>query len=92
MFSLETFPRHIEALGADGDPIVHIAAGEQNAACCTASGRAFYWGSRMWNVPHELTVLGEEKIVRVACGRGFYMALNGTAGLPGAAGRREHVV
>lgn len=78
MFSLETFPRHIEALGADGDRVVHIAAGEQNAACCTQSGRAFYWGSRMWNVPHELTVLSEETIVRVACGRGFYMALNGT--------------
>ncbi|CAK4634491.1 unnamed protein product [Aphanomyces euteiches] len=48
--------------------VVKIAAGTEQAAALTESGKLFVWGSNMWVQPHEITPLKSKRLVDVACG------------------------
>ena len=75
--SMESFPVLVDAFA--GARVTQVAAGYDHAAAVTDNGRLYMWGSKLWIEPHEMTILKDENIVSVACGRRYTAALSGKA-------------
>lgn len=76
MYSMEQIPTPI-----DGDELINrtvtkIAAGHSHAACITSSGELFWWGKSLNLEPVRVAEVLHTKIIDVACGQDYTMALS----------------
>jgi hypothetical protein len=76
MYSMEQIPTPI-----DGDELINrfvtkIAAGHSHAACITSTGELFWWGKSLNLEPVRVAEVLHTKIVDVACGQDYTMALS----------------
>lgn len=76
MYSMEQIPTPI-----DGDELINrtvtkVAAGHSHAACITTSGELFWWGMALNLEPVRVAEVLHTKIIDVACGQDYTMALS----------------
>lgn len=76
MYSMEEVPRPIDADELMNRTVTKIAAGANHAACITSSGELFWWGISLHLEPVRVTEVLHTKIVDVACGNDYTMALS----------------
>ena len=77
MYAMESLPRPIEG-NLEGRKVTRIAAGHTHAAAVTDDGALFTWGMNMTHEPKQETSLLHTKIVDVACGQKYTLALDET--------------
>lgn len=75
MYAMESLPRPIEGF-LEGRSVVRVAAGHTHAAAVTADGALFTWGMNFTHEPKLETTLLHTRIVDVACGQNFTLALD----------------
>lgn len=75
MYAMESIPAPIESGQLEGLQVTKIAAGHSHAACIVDSGRLFFWGMTLHLEPELVTSLLHTKIVDVACGENYTIAL-----------------
>lgn len=75
MYAMESLPRPIEG-NLEGRTVTRIAAGHTHAACVTSDGALFTWGMNYTHEPKLETTLLHTKIVDVACGQNYSLALD----------------
>jgi len=75
MYAMESLPRPIEGL-LEGRTVVKIAAGHAHAAAVTNDGALFTWGMNYTHEPKLESSLLHAKIVDVACGKNYTLALD----------------
>ena len=75
MYAMESLPRPIEGL-LEGRSVVRVAAGHTHAAAVTADGALFTWGMNFTHEPKLETTLLHTRIVDVACGQNYTLALD----------------
>lgn len=71
MYSMEAFPRHLEAEEAfEGLKIAQVACGKGRSAVIAEDGSLFLWGSKMQHVPTKIpgALFNGYKVVSVVCG------------------------
>lgn len=74
MYAMESIPLPVEG-ELDGRRVVRIAAGNSHSAAVTDDGALFTWGMHCMNPKHETSLL-HTKIVDVACGQNYTLALD----------------
>ena len=72
---MESFPSPIEG-NLEGRQVTRIAAGHSHAAAITSNGELFTWGMQIDHEPKLETSLLHTKIVDVACGQNYTLALD----------------
>jgi len=75
MYAMESLPRPIEG-NLEGRKVKCIAAGHTHAAAVTSNGELFTWGMNIDHEPKLETSLLHTKIVEVACGQNYTLALD----------------
>lgn len=75
MYAMESLPRPIEG-NLEGRNVTRIAAGHTHAAAVTSDGALFTWGMNYTHEPKLETTLLHTKIVDVACGQNYTLALD----------------
>lgn len=75
MYAMESLPRPIEG-NLEGRTVTRIAAGHTHAAAVTSDGALFTWGMNYTHEPKLETTLLHTKIVDVACGQNYSLALD----------------
>lgn len=75
MYAMESLPRPIEGL-LEGRDVIRIAAGNTHAAAVTSNGELFTWGMNYTHEPKLETTVLHTKIVDVACGKNYTLALD----------------
>jgi len=75
MYAMESLPRPIEGQ-LEGRKVTRIAAGHTHAAAVTSDGALFTWGMNWVHEPKLETTLLHAKIVDVACGQNYTLALD----------------
>ena len=75
MYAMESLPRPIEGL-LEGRNVTRIAAGHTHAAAVTSDGALFTWGMNYTHEPKLETTLLHTRIVDVACGQNYTLALD----------------
>lgn len=75
MYAMESLPRPIEG-NLEGRQVMRIAAGNTHAAAVTSNGELFTWGMNTVHEPKLETSLLHTKIVDVACGQNYTLALD----------------
>lgn len=75
MYAMESIPRPIEG-DLEGRRVSRIAAGHTHAAAVTADGELFTWGMNYTHEPKLESSLLHTKIVDVACGQNYTLALD----------------
>lgn len=75
MYAMESLPRPIEGL-LEGRTVTRIAAGNTHAAAVTSDGALFTWGMNYTHEPKLETTLLHTRIVDVACGQNYTLALD----------------
>ncbi|CCI39952.1 unnamed protein product [Albugo candida] len=78
-YNMETIPVVVEALSNLN--VTQVSAGYDHAAAVTKDGKMFMWGAKLWLEPHEMTILQDEEIISVKCGRYYTAALSSTGKL-----------
>uniref|UniRef100_A0A7S1YR06 RCC1-like domain-containing protein n=2 Tax=Ditylum brightwellii TaxID=49249 RepID=A0A7S1YR06_9STRA len=74
IYAMEALPRVIEG-NLEGRRVVKISTGHSHAAAVTDRGELFVWGSSIHWEPELMTNLLHTKIVDVACGQNYTIAL-----------------
>ena len=72
---MESLPTPIEGL-LEGRKVTRIAAGHSHAAAVTSTGELFTWGMHMDHEPKLENSLLHTKIIDVACGQNYTLALD----------------
>ena len=75
MYAMESLPRPIEGQ-LEGRSVVRVAAGHTHAAAVTSDGALFTWGMNFTHEPKLETTLLHTRIVDVACGQNYTLALD----------------
>ena len=75
MYAMESLPCPIEG-DLEGRQVTRIAAGHTHAAAVTSNGELFTWGMNLTHQPKLETTLLHTRIVDVACGQNFTLALD----------------
>lgn len=75
MYAMESLPRPVEG-NLEGREVVRIAAGHAHAAAVTSGGELFTWGMHATHEPRLETSLLHARIVDVACGKNYTLALD----------------
>lgn len=75
IYAMESLPRPIEGQ-LEGRKVTRIAAGHTHAAAVTSDGALFTWGMNWVHEPKLETTLLHAKIVDVACGQNYTLALD----------------
>jgi len=76
MYAMEAMPVPLEADELVGRRVSKVAAGHSHAACVTEGGELLFWGSGIYLEPYRVTTLLHTKIVDVACGQDYTLALD----------------
>jgi alpha-tubulin suppressor-like RCC1 family protein len=76
MYSMEQIPTPIDADELINRTVTKIAAGSNHAACITTSGELFWWGMSLNLEPVRVAEVLHTKIIDVACGQDYTMALS----------------
>jgi alpha-tubulin suppressor-like RCC1 family protein len=76
MYSMEQIPTPIDADELINRTVTKIAAGSSHAACITTSGELFWWGMSLNLEPVRVAEVLHTKIIDVACGQDYTMALS----------------
>jgi alpha-tubulin suppressor-like RCC1 family protein len=74
-YSMESIPQPIEG-DLEGRKVSRIAAGHSHAAAVTVDGELFTWGMNSSHEPKLESSLLHTKIVDVACGKNYTLALD----------------
>lgn len=72
---MESLPRSVEG-NLEGRMVTRIAAGHAHAAAVTSEGELFTWGMNDTHEPRLETSLLHARIVDVACGKNYTLALD----------------
>jgi len=75
MYAMESLPRPIEG-NLEGRNVTRISAGHTHAAAVTSDGALFTWGMNYTHEPKLETSLLHTKIIDVACGKNYTLALD----------------
>ena len=75
VYAMESLPTPIEG-NLEGRKVTRIAAGHSHAAAVTSAGELFTWGMHVDHEPKLETSLLHTKIVDVACGQNYTLALD----------------
>ncbi|KAL3765189.1 hypothetical protein ACHAWU_010380 [Discostella pseudostelligera] len=75
MYAMESLPRPIEGV-LEGRSVTRIAAGHTHAAAVTSDGALFTWGMNYTHEPKLESTLLHTRIVDVACGQNYTLALD----------------
>lgn len=75
VYAMESLPTPIEGL-LEGRKVTRIAAGHSHAAAVTSTGELFTWGMHMDHEPKLENSLLHTKIIDVACGQNYTLALD----------------
>lgn len=75
MYAMESLPRPVEG-NLEGRTVTRIAAGHAHAAAVTSAGELFTWGMNYTHEPRLETSLLHTRIVDVACGKNYTLALD----------------
>jgi alpha-tubulin suppressor-like RCC1 family protein len=75
MYAMESLPRPIEG-NLEGRHVTRVAAGHTHAAAVTSNGELFTWGMNYVHEPRLETSLLHTKIIDVACGQNYTLALD----------------
>ena len=75
MYAMEIMPQPVEGM-MEGQQVVKISGGHSHAAAVTDKGELFWWGSALHLTPELAPNLAHTKIVDVACGKDFTIALD----------------
>jgi alpha-tubulin suppressor-like RCC1 family protein len=76
MYSMEQIPTPIDGDELINRTVTRIAAGSNHAACITTSGELFWWGMSLNLEPVRVAEVLHTKIIDVACGQDYTMALS----------------
>ncbi len=72
--AMEAVPTRVADLT---EPIIHVSCGQKHTVACTASGKVFQWGERLWLKPMAVKVHdSNRRIVQVAGGGQVTAALD----------------
>jgi alpha-tubulin suppressor-like RCC1 family protein len=74
-YSMESIPQPIEG-DLEGRKVSRVAAGHSHAAAVTVDGELFTWGMNSTHEPKLESSLLHTKIVDVACGKNYTLALD----------------
>lgn len=68
IYSLEEFPRLLDAESLQGKRIVSINAGKERSAAVSDAGELFIWGNKLHHEPLQVDFPGGCKVKHVFCG------------------------
>ena len=68
IYSMEDFPRLVDADSLQGKTVVSVAAGKGRSAAITKDGELFLWGNKLHHEPLQVHFPEGRKIKRVFCG------------------------
>lgn len=99
MYAMSEVPSEVVSDELASKTVSKIAAGHSLAACITTKGDLYYWGMSLYLEPEYVNALVHTKIVDIACGDNYWMALgddgllysygSGKTGVLGEAGVRQ---
>ena len=75
MYAMENMPQPVEGM-MEGQKVIKISGGHSHAAAVTDKGELFWWGSALNLTPELAQNLAHTKIVDVACGKDYTIALD----------------
>lgn len=75
MYAMENMPQPLDGM-MEGQHVVKISGGHSHAAAVTDKGELFWWGSQLNLTPELAPNLAHTKIVDVACGKDYTIALD----------------
>ena len=75
MYAMAEVPTEVASDELNSMRVSKIAAGHSLAACITDDGRLYYWGMSLFLEPEYVNALLHTKVVDVACGDDYWMAL-----------------
>ena len=75
MYAMENMPQPVDGM-MEGQHVVKISGGHSHAAAVTDKGELFWWGSQLNLTPELAPNLAHTKIVDVACGKDYTIALD----------------
>eukprot|EP00535_Pseudo-nitzschia_heimii_P002359 CAMPEP_0197192270 /NCGR_PEP_ID=MMETSP1423-20130617/24796_1 /TAXON_ID=476441 /ORGANISM="Pseudo-nitzschia heimii, Strain UNC1101" /LENGTH=425 /DNA_ID=CAMNT_0042645121 /DNA_START=138 /DNA_END=1415 /DNA_ORIENTATION=+ len=76
LYAMEQIPTPMEGDELANRTVTKIAAGTNHSACVTSSGELFWWGSTLHLEPVRVTEVLHTKIIDVACGLDYTLALS----------------
>ena len=76
MYAMEQIPTPVEGDELANRTATKIAAGTNHSACVTSGGELFWWGSSLHLEPVRVAEVLHTKIVDVACGLDYTLALS----------------
>ena len=76
MYAMEQIPTPMEGDELANRTVTKMAAGTNHSACVTSSGELFWWGSSLHLEPVRVTEVLHTKIIDVACGLDYTLALS----------------
>ena len=99
MYAMAEVPSEVVSDELNALRVTKIAAGHSVAACITDKGGLYYWGMSLYLEPEYVNALAHTKIVDVACGDNYWVALgedglvysygSGKTGVLGELGARQ---
>ena len=75
MYAMADVPTELVSDEVNSMRVTKIAAGHSLAACVTKEGRMYHWGMSLYLEPEYVNSLVHTKVVDVACGNDYWMAL-----------------
>lgn len=76
MYAMEQIPTPMEGDELANRTVTKVAAGTNHSACVTSSGELFWWGSSLHLEPVRVAEVLHTKIIDVACGLDYTLALS----------------
>lgn len=76
MYAMSEVPSEVISDELAAKTVTKVAAGHSLAACLTDQGELYYWGMSRYLEPEYVNALVHTKIVDVACGDDYWMALD----------------
>jgi len=76
MYAMEQIPTPMEGDELANRTVTKIAAGTNHSACVTSGGELFWWGSSLHLEPVRVAEVLHTKIIDVACGLDYTLALS----------------
>ena len=76
MYAMEQIPTPMEGDELANRTVTKIAAGTNHSACITSGGELFWWGSSLHLEPVRVAEVLHTKIIDVACGLDYTLALS----------------
>ncbi len=76
MYAMQEIPTPVEGDELANRTVTKIAAGTNHSACVTSGGELFWWGSSLHLEPVRVAEVLHTKIIDVACGLDYTLALS----------------